>query len=141
MTVKLDDGCNRTENGSSQNQASSSCKPRRRASPQGAERTWATLGHRKAPRGDPSAGASTRWLSSSNAKKHCRRTNSTIRDRARKDLESLAVHMPNLPDTDAITLALRMPPLGAFLCPSVAQVRSAPCDALCRGFQLDDAWS
>ena len=27
---------------------------------------------------------------------------------ARKDLESLAVHMPNLPDTDARTLALRM---------------------------------
>ena len=66
---------------------------------------------------------------------------STIRDSARKDLESLAVHMPNLPDTDAKTLALRMSPLGAFLCPSVAQVRSAPCDALCRGFQLDDAWS
>eukprot|EP00731_Ephydatia_muelleri_P019442 Em0012g267a len=31
-------------------------------------------------------------------------------------------------------------PLGAFLCPSVAQVRSAPCDALRRGLQLDDAW-
>ena len=71
MSDKVDDGCNRTENGSSQNQASSSCKPRRRAS-QGAERTWATLGHRKAPRGDPGAGASTRWSSSSNAKKHCR---------------------------------------------------------------------
>ena len=140
MSDKVDDGCNRTENGSYQNQASSSFKPRRRAS-QGAERTWATLGHRKAPRGDPGAGASTRWSSSSNAKKHCRRTSSTIRDSARKDLESLAVHMPNLPDTDAKTLALRMSPLGAFLCPSVAQVRSAPCDALRRGFQLDDAWS
>ena len=107
MADKVDDGCNRTENGSSQNQASSSCKPRRRAS-QGAERAWETLGHRKAPRGDPGAGASTRWSSSSNAKKHCRRTSSTIRDSARKDLESLAVHMPNLPDTDARTLALRM---------------------------------
>ncbi|KAL5502618.1 hypothetical protein EMCRGX_G009419 [Ephydatia muelleri] len=31
-------------------------------------------------------------------------------------------------------------PLGAFLCPSVAQVRSAPCDALRRGLHLDDAW-
>ena len=78
-----------------------------------------TLGHRK---DDPIAGASTRWSSSSNAKKHCRRTSSTIRDSARKDLESLAVHMP---DTDARTLALRMSPLGAFLCPSVAQVRSS----------------
>ena len=129
MSDKVDDGCNRTENGYSQNQASSSFKPRRRAS-QGAERTWATLGHRKAPRGDPGAGASTRWSTSSNAKKHCRRTSSTICDSARKDLESLAVHMPNLPDTDAKTLALRMSPLGAFLCPSVAQVRSAPCDAV-----------
>ena len=117
MTVKVDDGCNRTENGSSQNQASSSCKPRRRAS-QGAERTWATLGHRMAPRGDPSAGASTRWSSSSNAKKHCRRTSSTIRYSARKDLESLAVHMPNLPDTDAKTLALRMSPSEPFCVPA-----------------------
>ena len=50
MTDKVDDGCNRTENGSSQNKASSSCKPRRRAS-QGAERTWATLGHTKRLRG------------------------------------------------------------------------------------------
>eukprot|EP00731_Ephydatia_muelleri_P006424 Em0003g672a len=31
-------------------------------------------------------------------------------------------------------------PLGAFLCPSVAQVRSAPCDALRRSLHLDDAW-
>ena len=52
--------------------------------------------------------------------------------------ESLAVHIPNLPDTNARTLALRISPLGAFLCPSVAQVRSAP---LRRGLQLDDAWS
>ena len=48
---------------------------------------------------NPSAGAS---------EKHCRRTNVTICESAAKELVSLAAHMPNLPDTDAGTLALRM---------------------------------
>ena len=39
---------------------------------------------------------------------YCRRTSSTICESAAKELDSLAVHMPNLPDTDARTLALRM---------------------------------
>ena len=53
------------------------------------ERTWASLRHRKAP-SDPDAGAMTRWSSSSNAKKHCRRTSCTIRDSTGKELDSLA---------------------------------------------------
>ena len=55
------------------------------------ERTWASLRHRKAP-SDPDAGAMTRWSSSSNAKKHCRRTSCTIRDSTGKELDSLAVY-------------------------------------------------
>ena len=108
MADKVGGGCNQTENGSSQNQASSGCAPRQRAT-KGTERTWASLANRKAPRGDPSAGASARWsASSSNAKKQCRRTSSAIRDSARMELDTLATYMPNLPDTDARTLALRM---------------------------------
>ena len=94
-------------NGSFQNQASSSSERRRRAS-KGVERTWASLQKRKAPRGNPSAGASARWSSLSEAKKHCRRTSGTICESAAKELDSLSAHMPNLPDTDARTLALRM---------------------------------
>lgn len=94
-------------NGSFQNQASSNSDQRQRAS-KGVERTWASLQERKAPRGNPSAGASARWSSLSEAKKHCRRTSSTICESAAKELDSLAAHMPNLPDTDARTLALRM---------------------------------
>ena len=44
----------------------------------------------------------------SDAKKHCRRTSSTILESAGKELDALAVHMPNLSDSDARTLALRM---------------------------------
>ena len=95
------------KNGSSQNQASSSSDQRRRAS-KGAERTWASLQQTNAQRGNPSAGASARWSSSSEAKKHCRRTSSTICESAAKELDSLPTHMPNLPDTDARMLALRM---------------------------------
>ena len=96
-----------SKNGSFHNQASSSYDQRRRAS-KGAERTWASLQQTKAPRGNPSAVASARWSSSSEAKKHCRRTSGTICESAAKELDSLAAHMPNLPDTDARTLALRM---------------------------------
>ena len=56
-----------SKNGSFQNHASSSSDQRRRAS-KGAERTWASLQQTKTPRGNPSAGASARWLSSSEAK-------------------------------------------------------------------------
>ena len=119
-------------------QVSSSCKPRRRAS-QGA---LATLGHRKAPRGDPSAGASTRWSSSSNAKKHCRRTSSTIHDSARKDLGiACSPHTKFARYRCKNTRASNITPRSL----SVSQRRPgslcAPCDALRHGLQLDDAWS
>ena len=96
-----------SENCSLQNHSQSSSKAQRRTR-QGAECTWASLKARKAPRGDPYAGATARWSSSSNAKKHCRRTSSTILESAGKELDALAVHMPNLSDSDARTLALRM---------------------------------
>ena len=96
-----------SENGSFQNKLQSSSKTQRRAR-QGAECTWASLKARKAPRGDPYAGTTARWSSSSNAKKHCRRTSSTILKSAGKELDALAVHMPNLSDSDARTVALRM---------------------------------
>ena len=84
-------------------QASSSSEGRRRAS-KGVERTWASLQKRKAPRGNPSAGASAQWSSLSEAKKHCRRTSGTICESAAKELESLAAHMLNLPDSVASLL-------------------------------------
>ena len=96
-----------SENGSFQNHSQSSSIAQRRAR-QGAECTWAWLKARKALRDDPYAGATARWSSSSNPKKHCRRTSSTILERAGKELDALAVHMPNLSDSDARTLALRM---------------------------------
>ena len=87
-----------SENSSFQNHSQSSSKAQRRAR-QGAECTWASLKARKTY-----AGATARWSSSSNAKKHCRRTSSTILKSAGKELDALAVHMPNLSDSDARTL-------------------------------------
>ena len=88
------------------NQALSSSGDQRRSASKGAERTRTLLQTTKAPRVNPSADTSAWWLSSSEAKKHCRRTSSTISGSAAKELDSLATHMPNFPDTDARMLAL-----------------------------------
>ncbi|KAL5478018.1 hypothetical protein EMCRGX_G024901 [Ephydatia muelleri] len=77
----------------------------------GAERTWATLGHRKAPRGDI---------------------------RSASVLASVSGKFALLEDDHRVEAPALGSPLGAFLCPSVA---NAPCDALRRGLQLDDTWS
>ena len=65
----------------------------------------APLKRRKAPRGNPVAAASKRWSVSESSSSKSRRTNATI---AAKELESLAVHMLNVSDSDARGFALRM---------------------------------
>ena len=94
------------ENGSSKNQTSTS-EGRRRASKE-ANHAWASLKRRKAPRGNPEAAASKRWSVSEASSSKSRRTSATIAESAAKELESLAVHMPNVSDSDARALALRM---------------------------------
>ena len=94
------------ENGSSKNQTSTSEK-KRRASKE-ANHVWAPLKQRKAPRGNPEAAAAKRWSVSEASSSKSRRTNATIAESAAKELESLAVHMPNVSDSDARAFALRM---------------------------------
>mgnify|MGYP006374154819 CR=1 FL=1 len=69
---------------------------------------WAPLKRRKAPRGNPEAAAAKRWSVSEASSSKSRRTNATIAESAAKELESLAVHMPNVSDSDARAFALRM---------------------------------
>ena len=61
---------------------------------------WASLKRRKAPRGNPEAAALKRWSVSEASSSKSRRTNATIAENAAKELESLAVHMPNVSDSD-----------------------------------------
>ena len=138
MSDKVDDGCNRTENGSSQNQASSSCKPRRRAS-QGAERTWATLGHRK-----------LRGVTPVLVLRHGGRLRATLKSTAGEPAVLFAIAQGRIWNRWQSTCQIPMQkhsrsechPSEPFCVPaSPMQVRSAPCDALRRGLQLDDAWS
>ena len=58
--------------------------------------------------GNPEAAASKRWSVSEASSSKSRRTNATIAESASKELESLAVHMPNVSDSDARALAVRM---------------------------------
>ena len=67
-----------------------------------------TFEAKKAPRGNPEAAASKRWSVSKASSSKSRRTNATIAESASKELESLAVHMPNVSDSDARALAVRM---------------------------------
>ena len=69
---------------------------------------WASLMRRKAPRGNPEAAALKRWSVSEASSSKSRRTNATIAENAAKELESLAVHMPNVSDSEARAFALRM---------------------------------
>ena len=82
--------------GGNENQASTSV-PKRRASKE-ANHVWASLKRRKAPRGNPEAAALKRWsvMISEASSSKSRRTNATIAESAAKELESLAVHMPNV---------------------------------------------
>ena len=86
------------ENGSSKNQTSTS-EERRRTSKE-ANHVWAPLKRRKAPSGNPEAPAVKRWsvMISEASSSKSRRTNATIAESAAKELESLAVHMPNVSD-------------------------------------------
>ena len=69
---------------------------------------WAPLKRRKAPRGNPEAAASKRWSVSEASSSKSSRTNATIAESVSKEFESLAVHMPNVSDSDARALAVRM---------------------------------
>ena len=74
---------------------------------------WKPLCVKKSPRGDPRAGAAvkrsvqqaSKFVLMSTTK---RRTAAAIAKSAAKELQSLAEFMPNLADTDARTLALRL---------------------------------
>ena len=118
-------------------QASSSCKSRRRAS-QGAERTWVTLGHRKAPR--VTFGARV-FLHRYLANLAC----GTASDSKSFLALSLIVLLVPLQCFLALLEDVRPPcrSTSTGVTPrslSVSQRRSAPCDALRRGLQLDYAW-
>ena len=89
------------ENSYSKNQTSTS-EERQRASKE-ANHEWATLKRRKAPRGIPKL---KRWSVSEASSSKSRKTNATIAESASKELESLAVHMPNVPESDARALVL-----------------------------------
>ena len=93
-------------NGEYENQASTSVQ-KRRASRE-ANHAWASLKRSKAPRGNPEAAALKRWSVSEASSSKSRRTNATIAESAAKELESLAVHMPNESDRDTRAFALRM---------------------------------
>ena len=79
---------------------------------QAAISVWKLLFAKKSPRGDPQAGVA-KW-SIQRASKFMRmsmmkrRTAASIAESATKELQSLAEFMPNLADTDARTLALRL---------------------------------
>ena len=90
------------ENCSSKKQTSTS-EERRRASKEANP-----LKRRKAPRGNPETATSKRWSVSEASFSKSRRTNATIAESAAKELESLAVHMPNVSDSDVRAFALRM---------------------------------
>ena len=97
------------ENGSFQNQAPSASSSRRTASK--AASIWADLKKRHRARGNPKAGNEKRWNKRSHAiqtTKPTKRTQSAIAEAAIKEFESLSEFLPDLPDTDARTLALRM---------------------------------
>ena len=68
----------------------------------------APLKRRKAPRGNPEAATLKRWSVSEANSSIRRRTNATIAESAAKELESLAIHMPNISDSEARVFALRM---------------------------------
>ena len=91
-------------NGKHENQASTSVQ-KRRASKE-ANHAWALLKQRKTPRGHPEAATSKRWSVSEASSSKSRRTNATITESAAKELESRAVHMPNVSDSDARAFAL-----------------------------------
>ena len=55
--------------------------------------------------------------------KPTKRTRSAIEEAANKEFQSLSEFLPNLPDTDARTLALRMGELSESVSPSDAQAR------------------
>ena len=64
-----------------------------------ANHAWASLKLRKARRGNPEAAALKRWSVSEASSSKSRRTYATIVESAAKELESLAVHMPNVSDS------------------------------------------
>ena len=76
-----------------ENQESTSVQ-KRRASKE-ANHAWASLKRRKARRGNPEAAALKRWSVSEASSSKSRKTYATIAESAAKELESLAVHMPN----------------------------------------------
>ena len=86
-------------NGEYENQASISVQ-KRRASKE-ANHAWASLKRRKARRGNPEAAAAAlkRWSVSEASSSNSRRTFATIVESAAKELESFAVHMPNVSDS------------------------------------------
>lgn len=88
------------ENSSFKNQTSTS-EERRQAS----KKAWASLKRRKAQRGNPEAAALKRWAVSEASSSKSRRTNASIAESAAKELES---HEPNVSDSDARALSLRM---------------------------------
>ena len=81
-------------NGEYENQASTSIQKWRTSKE--ANHAWASLKLGKARRGNPEA-AALKWWSVSEASS--RRTYATIAESAAKELESLAVHMPNASDS------------------------------------------
>eukprot|EP00731_Ephydatia_muelleri_P010816 Em0005g1402a len=120
------------ENGSFQNQASyaaSSSRAQRVASKSAAS-TWKDLKACRRPRGNSAAGNKARWNkrpSNIDTMKPTKRTQSAIEEAANKEFQSLSEFLPNLPDTDARTLALRMYylELSESVSPSDAQARSS----------------
>ena len=96
-------GFNR-ENGSSKNQTSTSDE-RRRASKE-ANHVWAPFKRRKAPRGNPEAACrfEVRSVSEASSSKSMQKDECytiLFLESAFKELESLAVHMPDVSDSDA----------------------------------------
>ena len=107
------------KNGSCQNQAPSVSSSRQmttsvsssRRTASKAASIWADLKKRHRARGNPKAGNEKRWNKRSCAiqtTKPMKRTQSAIAEAAIKAFESLSEFLPDLPDTDARTLALRM---------------------------------
>ena len=81
-------------NGEYENQASTSVQKWRTSKE--ANHAWASLKRRK---GNPEAAALKRWSVSEASSSKSRRTYATIAESAAKELESLAVHMPNASGT------------------------------------------
>eukprot|EP00731_Ephydatia_muelleri_P018663 Em0011g703a len=118
------------ENGSFHNQASDAASSSRvqRAASKSAASTWKDLKARRRPRGNSAAGNKARWNkrpSNIDTMKPTKRTRSAIEEAANKEFQSLSEFLPNLPDTDARTLALRMYylELSESVSPSDAQAR------------------